>query len=337
MVRGDSPWAVEVTSYGAGEGFYAGYTLKNSALGRPTVDTYEDAFVQNPSVTVVPAFPPWDPTELVSIGGGGHLVLKMGRAIVNHPDNPYGVDFLIFGNSFFQGSGLYNQNANDPRTYTLAGQDKIGINTKNGVVSVSVDGIHWFYFQNQPRLGMLPTLGRVWLEEEGEWGDPTDPTVPPDPALHVKDLANMPLVKLIEHYRGGAGGTGFDLSDLIVPPGKSLPKKFHYVRIEVPVGQFRTEIDAVSVVRPASERRRWEIRHFPWVQDPAVEKNAVGMKLNSSGAPALLHPDAGELPGWVLEWSPSLRQPDWRDVEAETPTGAHVFFRGRRIEEEASP
>ena len=335
-VRGDSPWAVEVVSYESGVWYHDGYDEKSSALGRPTIDTYAGMEME-PSVTVVPVYPPWDWTELVSIGGGGHLVLKMGEAIVNRPENPYGIDFLVFGNSFFQGGGLYDQYSNHPGSYTLASRDKIGVNSKNGVVSVSADGTNWFYFQNQPRLGMFPTLGRIWLEEEGAWGAPTDPTIPPDPSLQVMDLAGLPLVQLIERYRGGAGGTGFDLSDLLVPDGVSPPSEFHYVRIEVPEGQIRTEIDAVTVVRPATERRRWEIRHFSWLADPAVEQNVVGVKLPSSGEPALLHPDEGELPGWRLEWSPTLVAPDWRDVETAPPSGARTFFRARRLGEEDSP
>jgi len=327
---GQTPWAVEVISYHSGVNFEPGYDLPGSTLGRPTVTTYKDMAEGTPSVTVVPVYPAWDPLEIVSIGGGGHLTLRMGEAIVDDPDNPYGVDFLIFGNSLVTGAGLYNQDANTPEDYTLAGFEQININSKNGRVSVSADGVSWFYFADQPRLGMLPTLGRVW--EAGQWGDVTDPTVPPDPALDVKALAGLPLTGLISRYRGGAGGTGLDLANLIVPQGMTRPGAFWYVRIEVPEGQFRTEIDAVTVVRPAGERRRWEIRHFAWMKSPAVERAAVGVRLLANGCADLLHPEAGELPGWILEWTHSLMEPDWRNA-AETPLeGPLQFFRARRLE-----
>ncbi|HAZ03263.1 MAG TPA: hypothetical protein DCY97_14010, partial [Marinilabiliales bacterium] len=37
---------------------------------------------------------------MVSLGGfGGYLVVGFDHSIENHPDNPYGVDFTIFGNA----------------------------------------------------------------------------------------------------------------------------------------------------------------------------------------------------------------------------------------------
>jgi hypothetical protein len=327
--RGETPWAVQVVSYQRGVNYEEFYILPESALGRPTIDTYEDSVAAVPTVAVVPVYPAWDPGEIVSIGGGGHLVLRMGAPIRNHPDNPYGVDLLVFGNSMIFGTDvLYNPFANSPEGYTLASESTIATNSKNGGVSVSADGVTWFSFTHQPRLGFPPTLGRLW--ENGAWGAPADPTVPPDPRLHVRDLAGMPLTELLARYRGGAGGTGLDLSNLAIPPGVTPPSEFWYVRIEVPAGQLRTEIDAVTVVRPATERRRWEIRHFAWLQSPAVERQAVGVHFAPGRVPALLHPEQGELPGWILEWSPSPGAPDWRDAAAVPPSGPAQFFRARQ-------
>ncbi len=40
-------------------------------------------------------------SSLVSLGSfGGYVVLKFNEACVNHPENPYGIDFTIFGNAF---------------------------------------------------------------------------------------------------------------------------------------------------------------------------------------------------------------------------------------------
>ncbi|MFW6289749.1 MAG: T9SS type A sorting domain-containing protein [Mariniphaga sp.] len=40
-------------------------------------------------------------SSLVSLGSfGGYLVLKFNEPCINHPDNPYGIDFTIFGNAF---------------------------------------------------------------------------------------------------------------------------------------------------------------------------------------------------------------------------------------------
>ena len=71
--------------------------------------------------------------NLVSLGSfGGYLVLKFKKACENHPNNPYGVDFSVFGNSF-EGSSepgivYVMQDANnnglpDDIWYEIAGSD----------------------------------------------------------------------------------------------------------------------------------------------------------------------------------------------------------------------
>ncbi|MBP8776470.1 MAG: hypothetical protein KBH23_00555 [Bacteroidaceae bacterium] len=41
---------------------------------------------------------------MVSLGSfGGYLIVGFDRPIVHNPQNPYGVDFSIEGNSFFGG------------------------------------------------------------------------------------------------------------------------------------------------------------------------------------------------------------------------------------------
>jgi len=42
-----------------------------------------------------------DSGSLVSLGSfGGYIVLGFEKACINHPDNPYGIDFTLFGNAF---------------------------------------------------------------------------------------------------------------------------------------------------------------------------------------------------------------------------------------------
>ncbi|WFB35607.1 hypothetical protein P3T73_15760 [Kiritimatiellota bacterium B12222] len=271
------PWAIEVISYTPGSDPATGYDLPDNALGRPTTETYADYTETEPSTVVVPVYSAWDFSELISIGEGGSIVLRMGQAITDDPTHPYGTDLLIFSYTFINGAGLYDQVIQDPTLYTLPDSATIALYTdgKWGKVSLSADGSTWYDFPSQfdlPRL--LPTLGRVWTGSD--WGQFTDPTLPPDPALTLSELAGMNLAELCRRYRGGAGGAGLDLADLIPPATGSLPTSFSYVRISVPDDgdentNYRIEIDAVTVVAPASAYTRWTQEHFNWVEAPELE------------------------------------------------------------------
>ena len=184
LVPGLSPGQIgasTVISYTVGTGVSSLYTDPNQALGRPTVDTV----LEMDLVPVAPVYAPWLPDELVSVGAGGELILGFDRAIEDDPDNPYGVDLLVFGNSFLSTlSG--NDYANHPES-TVVGS---GLFPEPGRVSVSQDGSNWLAFTSGPFAdGMLPTLGRVWTGSA--WGGETDPTLPPDPALAPAMLSGM--------------------------------------------------------------------------------------------------------------------------------------------------
>ena len=85
----------------------------------------------------------------VSLGGfGGYIVLGFDRPIINHPQNPYGVDFLVKGNSFTGGTyGVWTEpgavqvmqdkNGNglpdDGEWYELAGSDYYLSTTQHNV------------------------------------------------------------------------------------------------------------------------------------------------------------------------------------------------------------
>jgi hypothetical protein len=95
-------FADSVISYAPGTGFAtefgsgAGYTNAAAALGEVAritpgqfggpVDPFNPAFTRE---------------QLVSIGAGGTLTIRMDSLVFNDARNPFGIDFLVFGNSGF--------------------------------------------------------------------------------------------------------------------------------------------------------------------------------------------------------------------------------------------
>ncbi|WP_372933690.1 T9SS type A sorting domain-containing protein [Mariniphaga sediminis] len=81
-----------------------------------------------------------DTTKMVSLGSfGGYVVLGFEKACVNHPDNPYGIDFTVFGNAIAGSSepGVIwvmadeNQNGQPDETwYEIAGSHHAHPKTK---------------------------------------------------------------------------------------------------------------------------------------------------------------------------------------------------------------
>ena len=94
---GADPYATEVVSYTAGTNAQIGYDEPNTALGMPSL------WVPGwPSGTqdVTMFAPAWTTEQLVSIGAGGSLVVKFDHQVMDDALNPFGMDFLIFGNKF---------------------------------------------------------------------------------------------------------------------------------------------------------------------------------------------------------------------------------------------
>ena len=92
-----NPFADTVVSYDAGSGGADGYTDPTAALGEPTRFTGEGVW---PSV-VSQFNPPFMPSELVSIGIGGELVLSFDEPVVDDPANPFGIDLIVFWQHWF--------------------------------------------------------------------------------------------------------------------------------------------------------------------------------------------------------------------------------------------
>ena len=260
-------FAIEVVGYKDGD--VSSHNDPNTALGRPGVDT--DYF--GADRPVVPVYAAWEQDQVVKIGSGGHLVLKFSHKVGDDENNPYGIDFIVFGNTFQRIGGGVNWEYQDPATVTITSDD---VYAEPGLVSVSQDGVTWYAY-NDPNLPkadtFAPTLGRTydpnntvdaypgWLNQW--WGEVTNPTVPLDPNLTAGDFVGKTVAEVCEIYGQSAGGTGFDLQDLAPEDYAALAedeetgrKWIQYVKVEY-TGSilYETEIDAVADVSCCGDYR----------------------------------------------------------------------------------
>src|SRR5205814_2362426 len=220
-------YADAVISYTAGSGANANFINPSAALGAPSrINPFGE--------TVDPFDPPYGTNQIVSLGAGGSLTLRLDTPIVNDPSHPFGIDFIIFGsagfiitNGDFSGGGITDGSlfANNP-------------NAGGTLVSVSADGVNFL------RLDPSRARGVDGLYPTDASGSPL---IPVNPVLINADFAGEDLAGIRSRYTGSAGGAPFDLKDAIAGMGSpvQLPGVI-YVKIDVFQGKL--EIDALSVV-----------------------------------------------------------------------------------------
>ena len=217
--------------YQPGTGFAAGYTNSSVVLGEPSrVNPFEDA--------TEPFNPAYGRDQLLSLGAGGLLTVKLAAPVLNHPLNRFGVDFIIFGNS-----GFIITNEFDFETFSWVGTPAtdgslFGANLGQTRVSVSRDGVT--FFELDPM--RAPTVD-VLLPTDGA----ADFSTPADPELTAADFAGLTLEQIRALYHGSTGGAGYDLAWARDAAGKPVTlNAINYVRIEVLSG--KAEVDGFSGV-----------------------------------------------------------------------------------------
>ena len=225
----DSPFATRVVSYIAGTGAATGHRNPQTALGEPTRITGTSSAPE----TVTPFQPAWMPNQIVSIGAGGSLTLELGQAAFDSPNNPFGVDLIVFSNAFFSD--------------VSGGQGSPGYCfADGGVIDVSDDGATWFEIPNTQADGPMPTMGFMdagpFDSTPGEL--PTNFRKPMNPAITLSDLQELNYIDVIHAYDGSGGGVGVDLASVGL-------NQAHFVRIRQIAGATSSpEVDAVMVVKP---------------------------------------------------------------------------------------
>jgi hypothetical protein len=253
-VYNPNDFAVEVVSSTGLQGTGL-YNDPQAILGRPTL-TFANTWSGGGTHRVKLVEAAYNTTPegskvITTLANNTQITVRMGRKVYNDPNNPYGIDLLVYGNSFFSGSsGSVDENTN-LNTFTLG-----GIFAEPVKVSVSPDGINWYRYDSGPYAdGMFPTNSYKWDRTNAKWTDEeTDPTKPVNPALTMAGFNGKTAADGLDLYRStiygitfdSAGGTGFDLTE-------SGFDWIQYVKVEGVTGFANGEIDAIAAVTPVPE------------------------------------------------------------------------------------
>ena len=311
------------------------YSRTNAVLGRPTVDAPASSWGSSvyPPSPIHPGSPAARPSDIVALTSPdeandvcGSVTIEFDHPVVDDPRNPFGIDFIVFGNALQTlGGNAQVLGTDDPSAVVFTTDSVSG---EGAVVSVSQDGETWFSFTNGPFADTFaPTLGRLYdpvrpdpVLFEGTaytnkyWGRPAHATIPVDPKVSGKDFKGRSLAEYATLYDGSAGGTGFDIGGLGLPCDARGRKWIRFVRVTAPEAadtyQAAPEVDAVADVAPAPSFRNWVDAHVAFEKRPGYAKSTVC----PNGEPAFVNaalglaPDAPPPAAWAIEgFDPATR------------------------------
>jgi hypothetical protein len=253
-----SPYATTLVDSGGSFG-PSPYNDPASVLGKPATDFYDPWGGWSGGTTdrrvklVEPAYNvDADGNKLITtLNNYSYIVVSFDHQVMDDPANPYGMDFLVFGNAFYVGSGFVHDGT-DMGTYMLTG----GAFTEDVLVSVSQDGENWYTYQDGPYGDTaFPTHAYQWDQAQYDatgngWTDEQmDFTKPVNPAYYDTLMdGGLTGAEAIALYEGSGGGTGFDLAE-------SGYDWIQYIKVEGTTGFAGGEIDAfadVAVPEPAT-------------------------------------------------------------------------------------
>lgn len=251
-----SPFPTELVSYSSSLTGSSLYNDPYAVLGKPSTK-FNNRTVANPEIRrvklVEPAFNVGPSAEklITTLNTGQQIVVKFDHPVTDDPNNPYGKDFLVFGNSFYTGSGTVSD-ASNMNTYMLSGG---GVFNGAGffedvVVSVSQNGTDWYTYSSGPYGdNAYPTNAYLWDSVNAQWTDTeTDFTKPVNPNVFnaLIGQSGVSAAAAIAAYQGSGGGTGFDLA------GTGYDW-IQYIKVEGVTGHAGGEIDGFADVAAVPE------------------------------------------------------------------------------------
>ena len=225
------------------------YNNPTAVLGRPTLqfkNTFGSAKTDRVSIVDDPYNVALNGSDVITeIKSGGQITVQLGRKVYDDPNNPYGIDLIVYGNSFFSAFGTSGtvSDQTDLNVATLS----TGIYGHSTTVSVSQDGINWFTYSNTPVL--FPDNAYRWDDTNASWTwEQMNPTKPLNPIIYTNNFGAQSVANGLDQFIEAAGGTGYDLK------GSGLPW-IQYVQIQPGAGTY-TVIDAIA----AGIRWSWGMR-----------------------------------------------------------------------------
>ena len=291
------------------------FTDPNTVLGPPARVSDVDDGAPGLSAPVTPANPAMREDQLFALSwveGGygdepGYVTVAFDHRVVDDPQNPYGLDFIVFGNALHDiGEGQYFLGTDNPNGVTITTAD---ILAEPGIVEVSQNGTTWFTYSAGPFAdAFAPTLGHLYDTNAPDptlfagnkwWGKPADPTLPVDPSLTAADFVGRTLAEYAVLYNGSAGGAGFEIGAFPLPVDPVTGRKWiQYVRV---LGGSNlddrdwTDIDAFADVAPGAPYDNWAREHYAWTNLPS--KAVTGKRaIAANGKPNFYNAAFGTAP-----------------------------------------
>jgi hypothetical protein len=251
-------FAADVISYSGVLGVPP-YDDPNAVLGKPTtwITGKDYGGLTFACSLVFPAYnvSPDGHKLILTLGVDANIVVGFDHNVGDDPANPYGIDFIIFGNSAFVGSGVVDANT-DMDAYRLI--SPASVNDEPMIVSVAQDPDGpWYSFEDGPYADdIFPTNAFAWNSQTNNWASEQNWLRPVDPNLSLSDFSGLAAAEAIELYDGSAGGTGFDIAKLSPEDYAALDvdpqtgrKWIRYIRVQVIDANFAAgEIDAFADV-----------------------------------------------------------------------------------------
>jgi hypothetical protein len=232
-------YAAEVISYSTGTTPTVGFTTASAALGEPERYTGEGAF---PGV-VSPFNPPYLSSEIVSVGEGGELTLRLSHYAIPQPG-------VLPEIGLFSNFGLIDVAYPNGQAGTPAG----GFGPPdNAIVSVSADGVSWFSLGSTTL--DLPANGYTELSDPYSSAAGSVPSDFQQPfAGNLSSFDGLPYshttsFDMLDLLAGSGGGKWLDISSSGLPQVGFI--RFSLTDDGLPGTSLNFELDAVSISHAA--------------------------------------------------------------------------------------